>query len=713
MRRMGWKVAVCLGGAALGLLYLVTSCATVTTQSGNAALADPPVFTSANGVLDLLVIARASTVQLGSAKPTAWVFEICQTAVAQGDACPADTRTAAPYGGVRLQLSPGDHLRMRLVNHLPPAPDDAENAHGDDPMMNEMLAANPVNIHTHGLIVEPRKADDVDPTYGDYVYVLGYPAGKLPGMIHPDETATDQPIQYDIDIPADHPSGIFWFHPHVHGLGVNQLSEGLSGVITIGSVSDYASSVGALNLTERYVVLKDMQVLASGEAQDQEDPDFCEGTAASGEMRDGFCAGKDNSKNADDPGTNYTGGKWFFTVNGQVYPEIGVHRGSGEVWRLLNTGPSRAYNLEVDDDTTHAPLTFQVVSLDGVALAPPAGSGAADIRAATANKVDAVPCALTQSGASQPVCATHLVMLPSARAEIWIANPASGTRKATLRTKMVNTGSDGDDWPEANLAHVTFDGGTGARAALLQVKPVEKQMLSGSGLLGAPVRATFAGAKDAMSLQNARAVMEGKAAAGAGLNAQQVKAIRSQMAALSKPVTSIASVDCAALPAGHRRRIFFGTPASNPDAFGLGYEEVDANGEPVPGTFQDVAEFDPSKVNVCLPLGAGNTPVTEEWELVNVAGELHNFHMHQTKFFVYPEGAPEGDGGVLMDNVPLPTGGATCDGTVAAWRSGECKVQTIKVGIPFAEVGDFVYHCHIGEHQDGGMMAHIRVIAKE
>jgi len=25
-------------------------------------------------------------------------------------------------------------------------------------------------------------------------------------------------------------------------------------------------------------------------------------------------------------------------------------------------------------------------------------------------------------------------------------------------------------------------------------------------------------------------------------------------------------------------------------------------------------------------------------------------------------------------------------------------------------VGDFVYHCHILEHEDGGMMAHIRVV---
>jgi len=37
----------------------------------------------------------------------------------------------------------------------------------------------------------------------------------------------------------------------------------------------------------------------------------------------------------------------------------------------------------------------------------------------------------------------------------------------------------------------------------------------------------------------------------------------------------------------------------------------------------------------------------------------------------------------------------------------------VVVKIPFAEVGDFIYHCHIGDHQDGGMMAHIKVIATQ
>lgn len=700
-----------LAATVLVLACCVTSCGT--SSAGTSAFAEPPVFTSSNHLLDLLVIAKPATIQLGSDKPTAWVFEMCPMAVAHEDQCPADSRTVAPYGGIRLQLYPGDHLRIRLVNHLPPAPPDAENAHGSDPMMNEMLAANPVNIHTHGLIVEPRKADASDPSYGDYVYVLGYPAGKLPSMVHADETITDQPIQYDIYIPSDHPSGLYWFHPHVHGLGVNQLSEGLSGVITIGAVSDYvgSSGAGAANLPERYFTIKDMQVLANGDAQDQEDPDFCAPTATSDDARAGYCQGQDNSTDPNEPGSNYKGGHWYFTVNGQVYPEVPVRNGGGEIWRLLNAGASRSYDLVLEDDRTHTPLQFQVISLDGVALSPPSGANTDQVRAATANKVDAVPCSSSQlSSSTQPVCATHLIMMPSSRAEIWVASPQSTTSTATLRTKMFNTGSDGDDWPEAKLAHVTFPGFSGTHPAALAVRSVEKHLLSSRGLFGAPVEATFAGMNHAMKLSAADAIAASNAST-AGLTAQQTQAIHTHMQELSKPVASIASSTCSALPAGHRRRIFFGVPASNPDGFGLGYEEVDANGDPVPGTFQDIAVFDPTQINVCLPLGAGNMPVTEEWELVNVAGEMHNFHMHQTKFYVYAENAPDGDGGVLMDNVPLPTGGATCDGSVAAWRSGECKVQTIRVGIPFAEVGDFVYHCHIGEHQDGGMMAHIRVTA--
>ncbi len=698
----------------MGCLYLAIANGAGAARAGPLQT-DPPAFISLNHLLNLLVIAEPRVISLGEFKPTAWVFEICDIADARHDRCPADARTAFDYGGVRLQVYPGDHLRMRLVNRLPPAPADATYAHGDDATMRGMLAANPVNLHTHGMIVEPRKADSADPTYGDYVYVLGYPAGKLPSMAGSNETATDRPIQYDIYIPPNHPSGIYWFHPHVHGLTVNQLSEGLSGIITVGSVSDYAlPPAGLAAIPTRYFVLKDMQVLSTGRVLDQQSAKFCAPFALYGVSREGFCQGWDSlgmPDEADDRPGNYEGGAWYFTVNGRVFPQIPMPRAPGELWRFVNAGASRSYDLVLQDDESKKNIPFQVISLDGVTLAPPPGAFADQSQVRTAGKVNPVACPVrAPASQAQPVCAAHLVLFPGARAEIWVL-PQS--RTATLKTLMLYTGPKGDRWPEASLAHIVVrKGASAAGAALLSVKPSGTEILSSHGLLGAPVRASFAGVSPSLRLQDAKRILQGAHGPPAlHWNAHQKAEIEARLRELSQPAVSLASSTCSALPAGHRRRIFFGNPASDPKAFGLGYEETDQNGNLVAGTFRDVAAFDPAKINICLPLGPGDMPVTEEWELVNLAAETHNFHIHQTRFYVLPQNAPPGDAGALMDNVALPNGGAACDGSVAKWRSGRCRVQTVTVRIPFAEVGDFIYHCHIGEHQDGGMMAHIRVIA--
>lgn len=675
---------VCLGCLAL-------PCGSRASVPTETAPAEPPVFESSNHLLDLLAIAQPATITLGDRHPVAWVFQMCRAAAARNNECPPGSQTFAPYGGIRLQLYPGDHLRIRLINRLPPVPADAIYAHGSDPMMSEMLAANPVNIHTHGLIVEPRKADARHPTWGDYVYLLGYPAGKLPHMVSPDETATDQPIQYDIDIPPDHPPGFYWFHPHVHGLNINQLSEGLSGIITIGRVTDYVSAPGDSAIAQRYFVLKDMQVMGNNQVIDQEDSAFCAPWDLVYVQRNGSCQGRNTSGGDGDlrpppgsvgaahpgpglhhpgsTGADYTGGLWFFTVNGEVYPQIPAPSGSGELWRILNAGASRTYDLVLRDDQTTALVPFQIVSLNGASLTTPAGTTAVGVRTDKTNAAGTVPCQGQTSGAAPPVCATHLVIFPGARAEIWVTpQPHS----ATLLTEMVSTGPAGDRWPQANLAHIAA-GQPAAVASLLDVRPV-----------------TAAGSPAQPLPGSTRLSNEHSGPARAELETNP---------------------GCTALSQGHRRRIFFGVPSSNPNAYGLGYEEVDPDGNPVPGTFRDIAAFDPSVISVCLFLGPHQTPVTEEWELVNVSAEAHNFHIHQTRFYVLPQNAPAGNAGGLMDNVALPNGGAACDGTVAKWRTGRCQVSTVVVRIRFTEPGDFLYHCHIGEHQDSGMMEHIRVIA--
>jgi plastocyanin len=141
----------------------------------------------------------------------------------------------------------------------------------------------------------------------------------------------------------------------------------------------------------------------------------------------------------------------------------------------------------------------------------------------------------------------------------------------------------------------------------------------------------------------------------------------------------------------------------------LGYEEVDEKGNPVPGTFRDIVPFEHGSTTICLPLAAEGAPVSETWELINVSGEDHNFHIHQTRFRVLSD-AGGGDTNLYMDSVPVPHGSWGCTGTVQRWRSGACTVNPVVVSITFTQAGDFVYHCHILSHEDAGMMAHIRVI---
>ncbi|MCP1626797.1 multicopper oxidase family protein [Pseudomonas nitroreducens] len=103
--------------------------------------------------------------------------------------------------------------------------------------------------------------------------------------------------------------------------------------------------------------------------------------------------------------------------------------------------------------------------------------------------------------------------------------------------------------------------------------------------------------------------------------------------------------------------------------------------------------FDAGKVNTTVKLGD-----LEEWRLYNPSQELHQFHIHQVDFQVTEiNGKPVRFSG-YRDNVYIPATGS------------------ITLRIPFRDpviLGKFVYHCHILEHEDGGMMQAIQVVKPE
>jgi FtsP/CotA-like multicopper oxidase with cupredoxin domain len=92
----------------------------------------------------------------------------------------------------------------------------------------------------------------------------------------------------------------------------------------------------------------------------------------------------------------------------------------------------------------------------------------------------------------------------------------------------------------------------------------------------------------------------------------------------------------------------------------------------------------------------------EDWVIENRTRELHDFHIHQLHFLLVDwNGVPVHDT-LLRDIVNV----AYWDGTSASFPSVTLRMDFRDLNI----VGTFAYHCHLLEHEDGGMMGTIRVL---
>ena len=95
-----------------------------------------------------------------------------------------------------------------------------------------------------------------------------------------------------------------------------------------------------------------------------------------------------------------------------------------------------------------------------------------------------------------------------------------------------------------------------------------------------------------------------------------------------------------------------------------------------------------------------NVGAIEDWTIENRAGEAHDFHIHQIHYLV-----------MAIDGVPVQTPQLYDSFTIPTW-AGSGPYPSITVRMDFRDpniAGTFVYHCHILDHEDGGMMAKIQV----
>ena len=103
----------------------------------------------------------------------------------------------------------------------------------------------------------------------------------------------------------------------------------------------------------------------------------------------------------------------------------------------------------------------------------------------------------------------------------------------------------------------------------------------------------------------------------------------------------------------------------------------------------DGRSFDPTRDDHSVRLGA-----IEDWTITNTSPMDHPFHLHVWPFHVLSASAPGAPGANQQDVVLIPALGR------------------VRLRIPFTDyAGRSVFHCHILDHEDAGMMATVNVHA--
>jgi FtsP/CotA-like multicopper oxidase with cupredoxin domain len=106
-------------------------------------------------------------------------------------------------------------------------------------------------------------------------------------------------------------------------------------------------------------------------------------------------------------------------------------------------------------------------------------------------------------------------------------------------------------------------------------------------------------------------------------------------------------------------------------------------------------------MNFKTPDIVAKSGTVEDWVIENRATESHVFHIHQLHFQVLERDGRAVNESALRDTIDLPF-----------WDGKSTTYPAVKLRMDFRDpniVGTFLYHCHILEHEDAGMMGSIEI----
>ena len=357
-RKFSWIIAIA---------FLFGASATASAQGNGcfrfpigSAVTQPEDLFSQNGVLTVNLSYETSTDENGN--------QLFCYVLSDGNQSPS------------LHVHPGDVLMLTLTNDTPaPTSSDAMRMQmslsASDVCGATTMDSSSTNVHFHGT--------------------------NTPPVCHQDEVIhtlinSGQTFAYEVHFPSNEPPGMYWYHPHAHGLAEMSVLGGATGAIIIDGIENLQPKVAGL--TQRVLVVRDNLVPGNPEPG-------------------GLVPSKDLSLN-------------FIPVPYPNYPPAVIPTtGKREFWRLANTCADTVLDLQLLYDGKPQPL--EIVALDGVAVDSQDGSR----RGKIINKTD--------------------ILLPTAsRAEFIVKPPNPNVKKAELVTLNINTGPVGDDDPTRPLATI-------------------------------------------------------------------------------------------------------------------------------------------------------------------------------------------------------------------------------------------------------------------
>jgi len=309
--QMIWKKVIAII-AILVISLVLYAVRDARTQSDVSEFPQPEVINSENGVLEtsLEVKLAFNTVE----DPVTGEIREIETPTYEG------TLT-----GPTLRVKPGDNMLIDIKNNLPPNPP-GQRGHDDGGFAPFPHDPFTTNLHTHGLSVSPKgKADN--------------PLREMP----PDTIKL-----VDIQIPPDHQTGTFWYHPHKHGSVSFQFFGGMSGFLII------EGGEGTLDDVPQVKAAKDVLMAFQAIRTDQR------GKVPFVNL---------NSSRFSSEGTNgvglwstYQNSFFYLTTNGVTNPVLNMRPGEVQRWRLLNASSGLTLVVALKDHE------LNIIANDGITV---------------------------------------------------------------------------------------------------------------------------------------------------------------------------------------------------------------------------------------------------------------------------------------------------------------------------------------------------------